>query len=144
MRGDFPLNILVREGNWGVVDLSLLTVGIEVIFEHFIEYHLLLVKSVWLNNTRMLKGGQDVDPNKTANDIFKMKYGVPIQGANFDTKWIVTASGNSPAALSQKEWPDLSSVTSANNNKQEKKQNCIRDRSRARESSKKENERGSE
>lgn len=120
MRGDFPLNILVREGNWGVVDLSLLTVGIEVIFEHFIEYHLLLVKSVRLNNTRMLKGGQDVDPNKAANDIFKMKYGVPIQGADFDTKWIVTASGNSPAALSQEEWPDLSSVTSANNNKQEK------------------------
>ena len=31
----FPLNILVRERNWGVVDLSLLTAGIEVIFEHF-------------------------------------------------------------------------------------------------------------
>ena len=68
----------------------------------------------------MLKGGQDVDSNKTANDIFKMKYGVPIQGANFDAKWVITASGNSLAALSQDEWPDLSSVTLANNNKQEK------------------------
>ena len=80
----------------------------------------IVVKSVWLNNMRMLKGGQDVDSNKTANDIFKMKYGVPIQGANFDAKWVVTASGNSPAALSQEEWPGLSSVTSANINKQEK------------------------
>ena len=79
-----------------------------------------MVKSVRLNNVRMLKGSQDVDSNKTANDIFKMKYGVPIQGANFDAKWVVTASGNSPAALSQEAWPDLSSVTSANNNKQEK------------------------
>ena len=70
VRGDSPLNFLVRERNWGVVDLSLLTVCIEVIFEHFIEYNLLLVKSVRLNNTRMLKGGQDVDSNKTANDIF--------------------------------------------------------------------------
>ena len=68
----------------------------------------------------MLKGGQDVDPNKTANDIFKMRYGVPIQGANFDTKWVIKASGNSPAALSQEEWPELSSVTSAKNSKQGK------------------------
>ena len=79
-----------------------------------------MVKSVRLNNVRMLKGSQDVDSNKTANDIFKMKYGVPIQGANLDAKWVVTASGNSPAALSQEEWPDLPSVTSVNNNKQEK------------------------
>ena len=71
-----------------------------------------------------MKGGQDVDSNKTANDIFKMKYGVPIQGTNIEAKLVVKTSGNSPAALSQEEWPELSSVTSINNNKQKRK--CLR------------------
>ena len=66
----------------------------------------------------MSKEGQDVDPSKTANDVFKMRYGVPIQGVNFGAKWVVKPSGGSYVASSQREWPKPSSVVPTKTNKQ--------------------------
>ena len=69
----------------------------------------------------MSEKSRDIDPdnNKTANDIFKMRFGVPIQGTNYNTKWIVKASRERCTDItSLEEWPKLSSsvITKRNNN----------------------------
>ena len=68
----------------------------------------------------MSEKSQDTDPDKTANDVFKMRYGVPIQGAKYNTKWIIKTSRESPDVSSREEWPELSSVITKRNNNQKK------------------------
>ena len=68
----------------------------------------------------MSEKSQDTDPDKTANEVFKMRYGVPIQGANYNTKWIIKTSRESPNVSSLEEWPQLSSVITKNNNNRKK------------------------
>ena len=69
----------------------------------------------------MSEKSQVTDPDKTANEVFKMRYGVPIQGANYITKCIIkTSREESPNVSSLEEWPQLSPVITKNNNNQKK------------------------
>jgi len=53
---------------------------------------------------------QCIDPNKTAHDVFKMVYDVPIQGTNYFKKDVKTSREIRPNINSQEEWPKLSAV----------------------------------
>ena len=52
------------------------------------------------------------DTSKTADSIFYQRYGVPIQGTNYDKK-IVKTSRQPPemSKITSKDWPDLTKIS---------------------------------
>ena len=60
----------------------------------------------------MEKNMDNVSTSKTADSIFYQKYGVPIQGTNFDKKIIKTS--RQPSGISKitsEDWPKLTTVS---------------------------------
>ena len=92
-----------------------------MIYVFLLKWNVSLIKISYLNSlpedtkehivtAEMSDKEQCVDPNKTAHDVFKMVYDVPIQGTNYYKKDIKTSREIRPNINSQEEWPKLSAV----------------------------------